>query len=87
MTYGINHRSELNKIQGFHVANSQLPQDVMHILLEGVIPSEIKLLLCNLVFTQRMFSLTFLNERIQSFTYGSSEVKNKPFKQIEDKHI
>ena len=33
MTYGINFRSPLNDLSHFHVANAQLPQDVMHVLL------------------------------------------------------
>ena len=33
-------RSPLNSIEHFHVANSQIPQDFMHIVLEGVLPLE-----------------------------------------------
>ena len=64
ITYGINYRSSLNTIKGFHVANSQLPQDIMHILLEGVLPLELKLLLSVLTCTKKLFSLTLLNDRI-----------------------
>lgn len=85
--YGINYHSELNKISGFHVANSQLPQDITHILFEGVLPLEIKLLLHNMIYGKKLFSLTFLNQRIQHFIYGYPETKNKPSKDIEDKHI
>ena len=38
VTYGVNQRSVLNDLFSFHVADGQLPQDVMHILLEGVLP-------------------------------------------------
>lgn len=44
-TYGINNQSVLNSIPNFHVANGQMPQDIMHILFEGVVPFEIKLML------------------------------------------
>ena len=64
ITYRINYRSSLNTIKGFHVANSQLPQDIMHILLEGVLPLELKLLLSVLTCTKKLFSLTLLNDRI-----------------------
>lgn len=43
-TYGIVNRSPLNEIDGFHVTNGTLPQDIMHILFEGVLPKEIKLM-------------------------------------------
>ena len=87
ITYGINYRSSLNTIKGFHVANSQLPQDIMHILLEGVLPLELKLLLSVLTCTKKLFSLTFINDCIKNFMYGSSEIKNKPPKFLESKHI
>ena len=45
VTYGINCTSELNKLEDFHVCNNQLPQDMMHILLEGVIPYLVKAML------------------------------------------
>lgn len=40
VTYGVNFYSPLNDLDTFHVVN-QLPQDIMHILLEGVIPYEL----------------------------------------------
>ena len=73
-TYGINYRSPLNQITGFHVAKSQLPQDVMHILLEGVLNLEIKLLLNAFVSIKKYFTIDILNERIQNFTYGKAEI-------------
>ena len=45
VTYGINFSSTLNSLAYFHVANNQLPQDVMNILLEGVLPYTMKLTL------------------------------------------
>lgn len=87
MNSGINYRSALNRITGFHVANSQLPQDIMHVLLEGVIPMEIKLLLFVIIKEKKLLLLQLLNERIKHFAYGSNEIKNKPVKMLEDKHI
>uniref|UniRef100_A0A1X7UU26 Uncharacterized protein n=1 Tax=Amphimedon queenslandica TaxID=400682 RepID=A0A1X7UU26_AMPQE len=37
VTYGLNCQSHLNDIDNFHVANMQLPQDIMHVLFEEVI--------------------------------------------------
>ena len=87
VTYGINERSVLNDIDGFHVANSQMPQDVMHILFEGVVPKEVKLMLSVFIVEKQYFTLHLLNERIRCYPYGRSEVKNKPPKAFEMHHI
>ena len=86
-TYGLNYRSPLNEIEFFHVANSQVPQDIMHILFEGVIPLETKLILRVFIWDKKYFSLNFLNERIKSFCYGKAESRSKPPKPLEKKHI
>jgi hypothetical protein len=87
ITYGINYRSPLNQIEHFHVANSQLPQDVMHVLLEGVIPMEMKLMLKVFIYEKKYFTLQFLNERMKFFCFGREEIRNKAPKQIEKIHI
>lgn len=79
--------STLNKIQHFHVANGQLPQDVMHIIFEGVLPYETKLLLFTFIYDKKLFALKDLNDRIASFVYGRSEARNKPPKAFEEAHI
>lgn len=87
VTSGIKSRSPLNKIDFFHVANSQLPQDIMHVLFEGVIPLETKLMLRVFIWDKKYFTLSFLNDRIQNFSYGKRESQNKPPKPIEKKHL
>ena len=87
VNFGINCRSELNKIEGFHVVNSQLPQDAMHVILEGVLPMEIKALLFVYIYERKISTLDFLNKRMSNFDYGPSEVKSKPPKQFSDRHI
>ena len=76
-TYGINDRSTLNDIDTFHVIN-QLPQDIMHVLFEGVVPHEIQLMLYEYIIVRKIFTLTTLNDRIASFHYSSDETRNKP---------
>jgi len=61
VTYGVNGPSCLNQIEHFHVANFQLPQDVMHILLEGVLTLETRLMLNSYIFDDRYFTLEHLN--------------------------
>ena len=47
VTYRICYRSPLNDIEHFHVANMmQMPQDVMHVLFDGVLGMEIHMMLC-----------------------------------------
>jgi len=86
-TFGINNRSVLNSIPNFHVANGQMPQDIMHILFEGVVPFEIKLMLKAFIYEKHYFDLSILNSRISSFVYGRNESRTKPPKQFERKNI
>ena len=80
VTYGVNCRSPLNDLAHFHVTNSQLPQDIMHILFEGALPYELGLLLKEFICRQRYFSEDLLNERIDCFNYTSDEKRDKPTK-------
>ncbi len=82
VTYGINAVSPLNAINNFHVANSQIPQDVMHVLFEGVLPLETKLLIGSLI-SDKYITLDFLNQRISHFIYGRNEARNKPPKEFQ----
>lgn len=76
-TYGINFCSPLNDLAYFHVAD-QLPQDIMHILLEGVIPYELLLMLTSFITVDKYFKLDLLNDRIACFKYSNNEAKDKP---------
>ena len=60
----------------WHVADGQLPQDVMHLLLEGVIPYELKLMLHD--FTAVKYSTVDDPNKIRSFNYIPEEAKDKP---------
>lgn len=85
-TYGVNYNSILNEIPLFNVADWQLPQDVMHILLEGVLPLEIKLLLYHFTSVAKFFTLQHFNARLASFLFGYSSGTSKPSK-IEVNHL
>jgi len=78
ITYGINYKSALNKLEDFHVCNNQLPQDMMHILLEGVLPYSVKTMLQNFVSVKHYFTIDSINQRIVSFKFSRSECKSKP---------
>ena len=77
----------LNDIPDFHVANGQMPQDVMHVILEGVLPYEMKMMLKVFIFDKRYFGLKTLNARLSGFVYGRNESRTKPPKSFERKNI
>ena len=81
-TYGINYCSPLNKIEGFHAAGGQIPQDIMHVLFEGVLHLEVQLMLRHFVIVEHFFTLDTLNSRIKSFVYSRKEAKSKPPKSL-----
>ena len=86
ITYGINHASCFNRLPDFHVASFQMPQDVMHVLLEGVLPLNIRLMLDGFI-NDGMLTVDELNQRVQYFKYGRVEAKTKPPKPFERKHF
>ena len=69
--------SILNRSQCFHVVDG-LDIDVMHDQLEGVLPLQLKMLLTKYVIIDKLFMLWIVNDRIASFDYGPTDVKNKP---------
>ena len=76
--YGVNNESVLNQLDDFDVGGGQLPQDIMHILLEGVLPYTIKAMLQSFVLENHFFSIKYLNQKLSSFKFSRSESKNKP---------
>lgn len=60
ITYSVNKKSILDEIPNFHVANGQMPQDIMHILFKGVVPFEIKLMLKVFIYEKHYFNLDLL---------------------------
>ena len=75
-TYGINQRSVLLDVNYFSMFENGLPHDLMHDLLEGLVPLEIKHLLLYYISTHA-FNLQEFNERLLNFNFGYSE-KDKP---------
>ena len=55
-----------------------LPSDIMHDILEGVLPRHVKIMLKKLIHEEKMFTLQELNNRISKFPYGLSDSTNKP---------
>jgi hypothetical protein len=76
VNYGVNSWSVLRKINNFKVTEC-LPFDIMHVLLEGVVTKEIRLLLQHCLHL-KYFSLTNLNKRIRDIDLGHNESRNRP---------
>ena len=64
----------------------QLPQDVMHVLFEGVLPFETKLMISAFI-QEKIFNLETLNDRCQHFMYGRAESRNRPPKDFQARHF
>ncbi|XP_035665562.1 uncharacterized protein LOC118408812 [Branchiostoma floridae] len=74
--YGINRRSILLDIPHFDISQ-MLPSDIMHVMLEGVIPYECREVLRQMIFVDSLFTLRELNTKITTFKFGQEERKNK----------
>ena len=83
VTYGIRYSSPLNEIEHFHVANMmQMPRDVMHVLFEGVLATEVHMMLCEF-FKKKYLTLHVLNERFNAFDLAQPKARNQPPKSFE----
>lgn len=76
--YGINYRPVLNELQFFNVTSGTLIPDVMHDVLEGCLQYEAKLLLQQFMFSDHYFTLSDLNQQIDSIELGYAESKSRP---------
>ena len=74
--YGVNKKSILLEAPYFDVTK-QLPQDVMHVILEGGLQRTFYFVLIHFL-ESGIFSLEDLNAFIVNFNYGYSELKDKP---------
>ena len=75
-TYGLNEDSVLHQSLYFHVSEGLTP-DIMHDVLEGCLQFELKEMF-KVFVSKKVISLSDLNHAIQSFSYGMSDIKNKP---------
>ena len=76
-TYGVNRRSDLAELDGFDVTD-QLPQDIMHLFLEGVCVLHTASLLKHLIYEEELFTLDSFNAKMKSYKYLYFETKPTP---------
>ena len=72
--YGINRVSVVTQLQYFDVT-SQLPQDLMHVLLEGVFPLHMEQFLKYIVEDMGVLTLDQINFRIAAYPYAYFDEK------------
>ena len=76
-SFGITHLSTLSNIRYFDTIQC-FPQDIMHVIYEGVLPLELKLLLQYAILEKKWITIKELNQRIDDFEYASLDLKDKP---------
>ena len=72
--YGVEHRCALADLPYFSVTSS-FPPDIMHDILEGVIPVTLKHVINSF---GRALPVADINAEIGSFCFGKNDLKNKP---------
>ncbi|KAK7886077.1 hypothetical protein WMY93_025698 [Mugilogobius chulae] len=75
-TYGINRRSMLVEFPLFDLIQ-QTPQDIMHVILEGIAPLEVKCVLNHLI-QAGYIDLDTINSGILGFPYSPLDVRDRP---------
>lgn len=85
VTYGINRESKIADAEGFDITE-QLPEDIMHVLLEGVAPAHLGLFLKEILIKNPAISVEAFNHKVKSFNYSYFESAAKPSQLIRD-HI
>lgn len=81
--YGINIRSILNELNGFHVSEGS-PPDIVHDILLSLLPEALQHFAQKVIL--KKISLSKFNRLIQNFDYGYSETKYKP-SPLKAKHL
>ena len=64
-----------------------MPQDIMHVLCEGVLQLEVHLMLKHFLCVAHYFTLDTLSTRIDNFAYSRTEARNRPPKSFTSRHI
>lgn len=75
--FGVNRLSVLDNVPHFDLTVC-LPHDIMHVILEGVLPRNCRLLLHYCIVDRKYFSINYLNKTISDFGFGDHEKMNRP---------
>ena len=74
---GLNEECALHESQYWHATENHI-FDPTHDFLEGTVPYEVKLVVRQHIVVEKLYDVEFLNNRIHSFAYDVTEIRNKP---------
>jgi len=77
VTYGINRMGALANMDKFDITE-QLPQDLMHLFLEGLCVLHTSVLLKHLIYDEKLMSLDLFNAKVKAYKYMYFETKPAP---------
>ena len=75
--YGVKKKSALNSSKYFHAVDG-LPADIMHDMLEVVLPLHVKVMLIKFIMEDKYFTLNELNKQLTTFPFGMCDSRNRP---------
>lgn len=75
--FGVNRRSVLMDLPHFDITK-QLPQDIMHVLLEGVVNMHVRFFLRSIIVRRKLVTAQYINLRLKGFPYGPSHRRHEP---------
>ena len=75
--WGINNSSVLNEIHHFNVCQN-LVHDPMHLFLEGLVKTELQLVLFDQIINKKNFKLSWLTHQIEAYPYSYLQKDSKP---------
>ena len=75
--YGINRKSVLMEMPEFDVTQ-HLPQDIMHVLLEGIFPLHMEQFVDYIVNQAHLLTLDQINSRVMAFPYSYFSERPSP---------
>lgn len=75
-TYGVKGARSLSDLKHFHVVTSY-PPDILHDILEGIVPTELSLCLTDLI-SKTYLTLDMLNQAIGYFNYTFTDKTDRP---------
>jgi len=75
--FGIKSVCALSRLKYYHPVENDTC-DIMHDILEGVAPFEVKLLLCDVILKRKLLSMDDFNGLLSTFDYGTIMSSSKP---------
>lgn len=75
--WGVTRLSVLHEVRYFDICKC-IPHDIMHVLLEGIVPLEMKLFLHHAIDYMELFTINWLSEQIATMPLRGVEATDRP---------